>query len=156
MISGSLRWAKGERDARSTRCWKVPFPNRVRRGRSEPNLGWGGFAVFLGAEASGVVCLTDDEHAALRSRADRSKVSYRATSSRRPCPGCCAATAAAAAPRVERPTVLAGRPTTSNQLAKWANTNRVLPDSFRRVALGDIGRATAAVTETVQRVPGRL
>jgi hypothetical protein len=36
-----------------------------------------------------------------------------------------------------------------NQLAKWANINRVLPDSFES-AIGDIGRATAAVTEAAQ------
>ena len=49
--------------------------------------------------------------------------------------------------------VLAGLANNVNQLAKWANTNRVLPDSFEST-LGDIGRAMAVVTEAVQRVPG--
>ena len=38
-----------------------------------------------------------------------------------------------------------------NQLAKWANTNHVLPDAFG-VALDDVRRATAEVTETYRRL----
>jgi uncharacterized protein (DUF1778 family) len=38
-----------------------------------------------------------------------------------------------------------------NQLAKWANTNHVLPDAFG-VALADVRRATAEVAETHRRL----
>jgi hypothetical protein len=38
-----------------------------------------------------------------------------------------------------------------NQLAKWANTNHVLPDAFG-VALADVRRATTEVTETHRRL----
>jgi hypothetical protein len=38
-----------------------------------------------------------------------------------------------------------------NQLAKWANTNHVLPDTFAG-ALADLRRATAEVTETNRRL----
>jgi hypothetical protein len=38
-----------------------------------------------------------------------------------------------------------------NQLAKWANTNRVLPDAFA-VALDDVRRVTAEVAETHRRL----
>jgi hypothetical protein len=38
-----------------------------------------------------------------------------------------------------------------NQLAKWANTNRVLPDAFGD-ALDDVRRATAEVAETNRRL----
>jgi hypothetical protein len=38
-----------------------------------------------------------------------------------------------------------------NQLAKWANTNRVLPDAFEHV-LDDVRRATAEVAETNRRL----
>jgi Bacterial mobilisation protein (MobC) len=38
-----------------------------------------------------------------------------------------------------------------NQLAKWANTNHVLPDAFR-VALADVRRATTEVAETHRRL----
>ena len=38
-----------------------------------------------------------------------------------------------------------------NQLAKWANTNHVLPDAFG-VALDDVRRATAEVAETHRRL----
>jgi hypothetical protein len=38
-----------------------------------------------------------------------------------------------------------------NQLAKWANTNRVLPDAFGD-ALAEIRRATAEVAETNRRL----
>jgi hypothetical protein len=38
-----------------------------------------------------------------------------------------------------------------NQLAKWANTNHVLPDAFG-IALADVRRATTEVTETHKRL----
>ena len=38
-----------------------------------------------------------------------------------------------------------------NQLAKWANTNHVLPDAFG-AALDDVRRATAEVAETQRRL----
>jgi hypothetical protein len=38
-----------------------------------------------------------------------------------------------------------------NQLAKWANTNHVLPDSFG-AALDEVSRATAEVAETNRRL----
>jgi hypothetical protein len=38
-----------------------------------------------------------------------------------------------------------------NQLAKWANTNHVLPDAFG-VALADVRRATTEVAETHRRL----
>ena len=38
-----------------------------------------------------------------------------------------------------------------NQLAKWANTNHVLPDNFADT-LADIRRATVAVAETTERL----
>jgi uncharacterized protein (DUF1778 family) len=38
-----------------------------------------------------------------------------------------------------------------NQLAKWANTNHVLPDAFG-VALADVRRATTEVVETHRRL----
>jgi hypothetical protein len=38
-----------------------------------------------------------------------------------------------------------------NQLAKWANTNHVLPDPFS-AALDDVRRATAEVAETHRRL----
>jgi hypothetical protein len=38
-----------------------------------------------------------------------------------------------------------------NQLAKWANTNHVLPDTFG-AALDDVRRATAEVAETNMRL----
>jgi hypothetical protein len=38
-----------------------------------------------------------------------------------------------------------------NQLAKWANTNHELPDTFA-AALADVRRATAEVAETHRRL----
>jgi uncharacterized protein (DUF1778 family) len=102
------------------------------------------------------LCLTDDEYAALRRRADRAKVSVPRYLIEAALSGSASAATEQRQLRreVERTQlVLAGLANNVNQLAKWANTNRVLPDSFES-ALGDIGRATAAVTEAVQRVPG--
>jgi len=102
------------------------------------------------------LCLTDDEYAALRSRADRSKVSVPRYLIEAALSGSAAAATEQRQLRrdVERTQlVLAGLANNVNQLAKWANTNRVLPDSFEST-LGDIGRATAAVTEAAQRVKG--
>jgi uncharacterized protein (DUF1778 family) len=102
------------------------------------------------------LCLTDDEYEALRSRADRAKVSVPRYLIEAALSGSASAAAEQRQLRrdVERTQlVLAGLANNVNQLAKWANTNRVLPDSFES-ALGDIGRATAAVTEAAQRVKG--
>ena len=101
------------------------------------------------------LCLTDDEYAALRSRADRAKVSVPRFLIEAALSGSASAATEQRQLRryVERTQlVLAALANNVNQLAKWANTNRVLPDSFES-ALGDIGRATAAVTEVVCRVP---
>jgi ABC-type transporter Mla subunit MlaD len=100
--------------------------------------------------------LTDDEYEALRSRADRAKVSVPRYLIEAALSGSASAAAEQRQLRrdVERTQlVLAGLANNVNQMAKWANTNRVLPDSFES-ALGDIGRATAAVTEAAQRVKG--
>jgi len=102
------------------------------------------------------LCLTDDEYAALRRRADRAEVSVPRYLIEAALSGSASAATEQRQLRrdVERTQlVLAGLANNVNQLAKWANTNRVLPDSFES-ALGDIGRATAAVTEAVQRVQG--
>ena len=102
------------------------------------------------------LCLTDDEYAALRGRPDRAKVSVPRYLIEAALSGSASAATEQRQLRrdVERTQlVLAGLANNVNQLAKWANTNRVLPDSFES-ALGDIGRATAAVTEAAQRVPG--
>ena len=102
------------------------------------------------------LCLTDDEYAALRSRADRAKVSVARFLIEAALSGSASAATEQRQLRrdVERTQlVLAGLANNVNQLAKWANTNRVLPDSFAST-LGDIGRAMAVVTETVQRIPG--
>jgi uncharacterized protein (DUF1778 family) len=47
--------------------------------------------------------------------------------------------------------VLASISNNVNQLAKWANTNHVLPDAFADT-LDDIRRATTAVAETTERL----
>ena len=47
--------------------------------------------------------------------------------------------------------VLASISNNVNQLAKWANTNHVLPDTFG-ACIDDIRRATRAVAETTQRL----
>ncbi len=47
--------------------------------------------------------------------------------------------------------VLTSIANTVNQLAKWANTNHVLPDTFG-VALDEVRRATAEVAETQRRL----
>jgi hypothetical protein len=102
------------------------------------------------------LCLTDDEYADLRRRADRAQVSVPRYLIEAALSGSASSAAEQRQLRrdVERTQlVLAGLANNVNQLAKWANTNRVLPDSFES-ALGDIGRATAAVTEAVQRVQG--
>ena len=102
------------------------------------------------------LCLTDDEYAALRRRADRAKVSVPRYLIEAALSGSASAATEQRQLRreVERTQlVLAGLANNVNQLAKWANTNRVLPDSFEST-LGDIGRAMAVVTEAVQRVPG--
>jgi uncharacterized protein (DUF1778 family) len=102
------------------------------------------------------LCLTDDEYAALRRRADRAKVSVPRYLIEAALSGSASAATEQRQLRrdVERTQlVLAGLANNVNQLAKWANTNRVLPDSFES-ALGDIGRATAEVTEAVRRVQG--
>jgi uncharacterized protein (DUF1778 family) len=45
--------------------------------------------------------------------------------------------------------ILASISNNVNQLAKWANTNHVLPDSFT-ACIDDIRRATSAVTDTAK------
>jgi hypothetical protein len=47
--------------------------------------------------------------------------------------------------------VLTGVANNVNQLAKWANTNHVLPDGFSD-ALDEVRRATAVLTETTKRL----
>ena len=47
--------------------------------------------------------------------------------------------------------ILASISNNVNQLAKWANTNHVLPDTFT-ACIDDIRRATSAVTDTAQRL----
>jgi uncharacterized protein (DUF1778 family) len=47
--------------------------------------------------------------------------------------------------------ILASISNNVNQLAKWANTNHVLPDTFS-ACIDDIRRATSAVTDTAQRL----
>jgi len=47
--------------------------------------------------------------------------------------------------------ILASISNNVNQLAKWANTNHVLPDTFA-ACIDDIRRATSAVTDTTQRL----
>jgi uncharacterized protein (DUF1778 family) len=47
--------------------------------------------------------------------------------------------------------ILASISNNVNQLAKWANTNHVLPDTFT-ACINDIREATRAVTETTQRL----
>jgi uncharacterized protein (DUF1778 family) len=47
--------------------------------------------------------------------------------------------------------ILASISNNVNQLAKWANTNHALPDTFS-ACIDDIRRATSAVTETTQRL----
>ncbi len=47
--------------------------------------------------------------------------------------------------------ILASISNNVNQLAKWANTNHVLPDTFA-ACIDDIRRTTSAVTDTAQRL----
>jgi uncharacterized protein (DUF1778 family) len=47
--------------------------------------------------------------------------------------------------------ILASISNNVNQLAKWANTNHALPDTFS-ACIDDIRRATSAVTETTQHL----
>jgi uncharacterized protein (DUF1778 family) len=47
--------------------------------------------------------------------------------------------------------ILASISNNVNQLAKWANTNHVLPDTFA-ACIDDIRRATRAVNDTMQRL----
>jgi hypothetical protein len=47
--------------------------------------------------------------------------------------------------------VLTGVANNVNQLAKWANTNHVLPDGFN-YALDEVRRATTVLTETTKRL----
>jgi hypothetical protein len=47
--------------------------------------------------------------------------------------------------------VLTGLANNINQLAKWANTNHVLPDGFND-ALDEVRRATTVLTETTERL----
>jgi hypothetical protein len=52
---------------------------------------------------------------------------------------------------VEARLILASISNNVNQLAKWANTNHVLPDTFT-ACIDDIRRATSAVIDTTQRL----
>jgi uncharacterized protein (DUF1778 family) len=66
------------------------------------------------------------------------------------------ATAAAQRRRAQRDAerarlILASISNNVNQLAKWANTNHALPETFA-ACIDDIRRATSAVTDTTQRL----
>jgi uncharacterized protein (DUF1778 family) len=98
------------------------------------------------------VRLTEEEECQIRLRADECGLSAQ----RFLIEAAMSGTAAAAAERrraqrnAERARlVLASISNNVNQLAKWANTNRVLPDTFADT-LDDIRRATTAVAVTTE------
>ena len=100
------------------------------------------------------VRLTEEEECQIRLRADECGLSAQ----RFLIEAAMSGTAAAAAERrraqrnAERARlVLASISNNVNQLAKWANTNRVLPDTFP-AALDDIRRATAVVADATVRL----
>jgi uncharacterized protein (DUF1778 family) len=100
------------------------------------------------------VRLTEEEECQIRLRADRCGLSAQ----RFLIEAAMSGTAAEAAERrraqrnAERARlVLASISNNVNQLAKWANTNNALPDTFADT-LDDIRRATIAVAETTERL----
>jgi hypothetical protein len=100
------------------------------------------------------VQLSDSEHDELRRRATTARMSVQRFLFE-------AAMAGSAAQSAERRRaqgdaqrarlVLTSIANNVNQLAKWANTNHVLPDTFG-AALDDVRRATAEVAETHRRL----
>ena len=108
----------------------------------------GGRHQFLG------VRLTEDEERQIRDRAESAGLSAQ----RFVVEAALSGSAATAAQRrvaqrdAERARlILASISNNVNQLAKWANTNHVLPDTFA-ACIDDIREATRAVTDTAQRL----
>jgi uncharacterized protein (DUF1778 family) len=100
------------------------------------------------------VRLTEEEDRQIRHRADGAGLSAQRFVVEAALSG--SASAAAQRRRAERDAerarlILASISNNMNQLAKWANTNHVLPDTFG-ACIDDIRRATSAVAETMQRL----
>jgi|NGEPerStandDraft_6_1074524.scaffolds.fasta_scaffold84847_2 hypothetical protein len=101
-----------------------------------------------------IVRLTADEHASLHERAVTAEVSVQRYLVEAGLSGSAAAATEVRQARrdAERALlVLTSIANNVNQLAKWANTNRVLPDTFP-AALDDIRRATAVVADATVRL----
>ena len=100
------------------------------------------------------VRLSDSEHDELRRRAKTAGVSLQRFLFEAAMTGSAAQSAErrrAQADMQRARLVLTSIANNVNQLAKWANTNHVLPDAFA-VALDDVRRATAEVAETYRRI----
>ena len=122
---------------------EVPTGRAVRMSRSP-----GGRHRILG------VRLTEEEESQIRRRADECGLSAQRFLVEAAMSG--SATAATERRRARRDAerahfVLASVSNNLNQLAKWANSNHVLPDTFAG-ALEDTRRATTAVTASTERL----
>ena len=122
---------------------EVPTGRAVRMSRSP-----GGRHRILG------VRLTEEEESQIRRRADQCGLSAQRFLVEAAMSG--SATAATERRRARRDAerahfVLASVSNNLNQLAKWANSNHVLPDTFAG-ALEDTRRATTAVTASAERL----
>jgi uncharacterized protein (DUF1778 family) len=100
------------------------------------------------------VRLTEEEEREIRDRAEGAGLSAQRFVVEAALSG--SAAAAAQRRRAQRDAerarlILASISNNVNQLAKWANTNRVLPETFA-ACIDDIRRATRAVTDTAQRL----
>jgi hypothetical protein len=100
------------------------------------------------------VRLSDRELGLLRERAERACVSLQRFLFEAAMSGSAAQSAErrqAAGDAQRARIVLTGVANNVNQLAKWANTNHVLPDGFND-ALDEVRRATTVLTETTKRL----
>jgi uncharacterized protein (DUF1778 family) len=100
------------------------------------------------------VRLTEEEERQIRHRAERAGLSAQRFVVESALSG--SAAVAAQRRRAQRDAerarlILASISNNVNQLAKWANTNHVLPETFT-ACIDDIRRATSAVTDTTQRL----
>jgi hypothetical protein len=131
-------------EAQAGKADSEPTPARVARMKRTPG----------GRHRVVRVVLTDEEREVLGTRASAGGVSVQRYLVEAGLSGSAgAATEAREARRdVERIQLgLAGIANNVNQLAKWANTNHALPDTFEAV-LGDIRRASGAVVATSERL----
>ena len=100
------------------------------------------------------VRLSDRELGQLRERAERACVSLQRFLFEAAMSGSAAQSAErrqAAGDAQRARIVLTGVANNINQLAKWANTNHVLPDGFND-ALDEVRRATTVLAETTERL----